>query len=184
MEAFDRHDPDVVLTEGGDAHLLPALRQRAEAWGVHLRLGRSSSVLPTPTRRTTVRSYGRLLRRGGHHRLEGRVHIDLATSFLGREAGLPGLIELSQASGRPLDAVARRSPGAVISAIQVRTAMQDGVLIPWRKNRLRTPRRDGNCCMPIAVVCTSIQDRGFMWTCLSWILPASSQASSPRETSP
>ncbi|MEG3603232.1 MAG: DNA polymerase domain-containing protein, partial [Candidatus Thermoplasmatota archaeon] len=38
-------------------------------------------------------------------------------------------------SGRPLDAVARRSPGAVISAIQVRTAMQDGVLIPWRKNR-------------------------------------------------
>ena len=76
MEAFDRHDPDVVLTEGGDAHLLPALRQRAEAWGVHLRLGRSSSVLPTPTRRTTVRSYGRLLRRGGHHRLEGRVHID------------------------------------------------------------------------------------------------------------
>ena len=135
MEAFDRHDPDVVLTEGGDAHLLPALRQRAEAWGVHLRLGRSSTVLPTPTRRSTVRSYGRLLRRGGHHRLEGRVHIDLATSFLGREAGLPGLIELSQASGRPLDAVARRSPGAVISAIQVRTAMQDGVLIPWRKNR-------------------------------------------------
>jgi DNA polymerase I len=67
--------------------------------------------------------------------LQGRVHIDLATSFLGREAGLPGLIELSQASGRPLDAVARRSPGAVISAIQVRTAMQDGVLIPWRKNR-------------------------------------------------
>ncbi len=135
MDAFDRHDPDVVLTEGGDAHLLPALRQRAEAWGVHLRLGRSASAVPTPTRRTTVRSYGRLLRRGGHHRLEGRVHIDLATSFLGREAGLPGLIELAQASGRPLDAVARRSPGAVISAIQVRTAMQDGVLIPWRKNR-------------------------------------------------
>ncbi|DAC11546.1 MAG TPA: hypothetical protein D7I09_00535, partial [Candidatus Poseidoniales archaeon] len=135
LEAFERVDPDVVLTEGGDAHLLPALRQRAEAWGVTLRLGRSSSVVPTPTRRTTVRSYGRLLRRGGHHRLEGRVHIDLATSFLGREAGLPGLIELAQASGHPLDGVARRSPGAVISAIQVRTAMQDGVLIPWRKNR-------------------------------------------------
>ena len=135
LESFERFDPDIVLTEGGDAHLLPALRQRAEAWGVRLRLGRSPALLPTPTRRTTVRSYGRLLRRGGHHRLEGRVHIDLATSFLGREAGLPGLIELAQASGRPLDAVARRSPGAVISAIQVRTAMQDGVLIPWRKNR-------------------------------------------------
>ena len=135
LAAIERDDPDVVLTEGGDAHLLPALRHRAEAWGVALRLGRSSSSLATPSRRTTVRSYGRLLRRGGHHRLQGRVHIDLATSFLGREAGLPGLIELSQASGRPLDAVARRSPGAVISAIQVRTAMQDGVLIPWRKNR-------------------------------------------------
>ncbi len=135
LAAIERDDPDVVLTEGGDAHLLPALRHRAEAWGVALRLGRSSSSLPTPSRRTTVRSYGRLLRRGGHHRLQGRVHIDLATSFLGREAGLPGLIELSQASGRPLDTVARRSPGAVISAIQVRTAMQDGVLIPWRKNR-------------------------------------------------
>ena len=135
LAAIEGDDPDVVLTEGGDAHLLPALRHRADAWGVTLRLGRSPSPLATPSHRTTVRSYGRLLRRGGHHRLQGRVHIDLATSFLGREAGLPGLIELSQASGRPLDAVARRSPGAVISAIQVRTAMQDGVLIPWRKNR-------------------------------------------------
>jgi DNA polymerase elongation subunit (family B) len=135
LAAIEGDDPDVVLTEGGDAHLLPALRHRADAWGVTLRLGRSPSPLATPSHRTTVRSYGRLLRRGGHHRLQGRVHIDLATSFLGREAGLPGLIELSQASGRPLGAVARRSPGAVISAIQVRTAMQDGVLIPWRKNR-------------------------------------------------
>ena len=135
LAAVERADPDVVLTEGGDAHLLPALRHRGQAWGVDVRLGRTPSPLATPSRRTTVRSYGRLLRRGGHHRLEGRVHIDLATSFLGREAGLPGLIELCQSSGCPLDAVARRSPGAVISAIQVRTAMQDGVLIPWRKNR-------------------------------------------------
>lgn len=135
LAAVERADPDVVLTEGGDAHLLPVLRHRGQAWGMDVRLGRTPSPLATPSRRTTVRSYGRLLRRGGHHRLEGRVHIDLATSFLGREAGLPGLIELSQASGCPLDAVARRSPGAVISAIQVRTAMQDGVLIPWRKNR-------------------------------------------------
>jgi hypothetical protein len=26
-------------------------------------------------------------------------------------------------------------PGSVISAIQMRTAMEDGVLVPWKKNR-------------------------------------------------
>ena len=128
-------DPDIVLTDGGDAHLFPALQGLADGWSVPLVLGRTEAPLPAPTRRTTVHSYGRLLRRGGHHRLEGRVHIDLSTSFLGREAGLPGLVELCASSGRTLDAVARRSPGAVISAIQIQTVLQDGVLVPWRKNR-------------------------------------------------
>ena len=149
---------------------------------------------------------GRSSRLGGH-RLSGRRPRDAPPLAYGRccdEVGTTGsraactstwprvssdvrqvawADRMSQASGRPLDAVARRSPGAVISAIQVRTAMQ-GVLIPWRKNRPEDTTTGWNCCMPIVVVCTSIQDRGFMWTCLSWILPASSQASSPRETSP
>lgn len=128
-------DPDVLLTDGGNAHLFPALRRLSVGWGTVVALGRTPDPLPEPTRRTTVHSYGRLLRRGGHHRLNGRIHIDLSTSFLGREAGLPGLMELCSASGRTLDAVARRSPGAVISAIQIQTVLNDGVLIPWRKNR-------------------------------------------------
>ncbi len=135
LEVVQDIDPDVVVTDGGDSHLFPALQRLAEGWLVPLVLGRTEAVLPAPTRRTTVHSYGRLLRRGGHHRLEGRVHIDLSTSFLGRESGIPGLVELSSASGRTLDEVARRSPGAVISAIQIQTVLQDDVLVPWRKNR-------------------------------------------------
>ena len=76
------------------------------------------------------------------------------------------------------------APGAVISAIQVRTAMQDGVLIPWRKNRpedtttgweLLHADRGGLHLDPRPGIHVDV---------FELILPASSQASSPRETSP
>ena len=52
-----------------------------------------------------------------------------------REGGLDGLYELASVSATRMSDAARKSPGSVISAIQYRVAMEDGVLVPWKKTR-------------------------------------------------
>jgi len=42
-------------------------------------------------------------------------------------------VELARLSSKPLGEVAGVSPGTVISSIQVRQALQDDVLVPWKK---------------------------------------------------
>ena len=44
-------------------------------------------------------------------------------------------MELSRATGKPMQDLSRLSPGSAISAIQIRQSMEDGVLVPWKKNR-------------------------------------------------
>ena len=60
----------------------------------------------------------------------GRLHIDLKNSFIVSEGGLAGLFELAQHSRQSAQIISRLSPGSVISAIQMRVAMDDGVLVP------------------------------------------------------
>ena len=69
--------------------------------------------------------------------LEGRIHIDLSSSFMFREGGLDGLYELARVSATRISDASRKSPGSVISAIQYRVAMEDGVLVPWKKRVLK-----------------------------------------------
>ena len=76
-----------------------------------------------------------MLRKNAYHPLRGRLHLDIASSFIVREGGIAGLIELSRLSNQSAQDISRLSPGSVISSIQIRTAMDDGVLVPWKKNR-------------------------------------------------
>ena len=48
---------------------------------------------------------------------------------------MEGLCELARVSGLPAQDLSRLSPGSAISAMQIRQSMEDGVLIPWKKNR-------------------------------------------------
>ena len=45
------------------------------------------------------------------------------------------MIEISRISGIPVQDLSRLSPGSAISAIQIDQSMNDGVLVPWKKNR-------------------------------------------------
>ncbi len=139
LEAFQaalRHlDPDVLLTYGGDQRLFPWLQQQAEVSHTVLRLGRTSTPLCQSTKERTVHSYGHTLHRHGAFFLEGRLHLDLRNSFIVKEGGVAGLFELAQQSCQSAQVISRLSPGSVISAIQMRVAMDDGVLVPWKKNR-------------------------------------------------
>ena len=128
-------DPDVLISHGGDTLFLPALIHLAKTCGTTIRFGRNNTVLYAKTKERVVFSYGRTLRKNAYHPLQGRLHIDISSSFIVREGGLVGLFELARHSGQSAQDISRLSPGSVISAIQMRTAIEDGVLVPWKKNR-------------------------------------------------
>ncbi len=128
-------DPDVLITDAGDSIDLPALRRLSERVGQPLHLSRNTEDLVPRTRGRTAWSYGNLLRKESYHALQGRLHIDMAGSFIVREGGIAGLLELARMSGLSGQDISRLSPGSAISAMQMRQAMDDGVLVPWKKNR-------------------------------------------------
>ncbi len=130
-----RLNPDIIVTKGGDIVDMPALIRLAKQVGIPLQLGRSGHDSTPRTKARTAWSYGRLIRKEAYHALEGRIHIDISGSFLVREGGIEGLIELSRLSGLSAQDLSRLSPGSAISAMQMRQAMDDGVLVPWKKNR-------------------------------------------------
>lgn len=128
-------DPDVVLTAGGDQRWFPWLIEQAEVHNTPIVLGRTAEHLQQSTGQRTVHSYGQTRHRHGAFFLKGRLHLDVKNSFIVNEGGLAGLFELAQHSRQSAQIISRLSPGSVISAIQMRVAMDDGVLVPWKKNR-------------------------------------------------
>ncbi|DAC26095.1 MAG TPA: hypothetical protein HA330_03435, partial [Candidatus Thalassarchaeaceae archaeon] len=128
-------DPHVILTQQGDWIDMPALLRLSERAGQPLRLSRTDYDGRPRSGAHMAWSYGRLLRKEAKHSLDGRIHICARTSFVFKEGGIEGLFELARISGIPPQDIARLSPGSAISAIQIRQALMDGILIPWRKNR-------------------------------------------------
>jgi DNA polymerase elongation subunit (family B) len=131
---LDRLDVDVLETRDGDAALIPYLRARAEAAGVTLRLGREEDPRAPARKERSYHSYGRIVYKPPFQALRGRVHIDQSASFLVRESGLWGLIDLARISYTPMQTLSRLSPGTAISAMQVHHALSKGFLVRWKKN--------------------------------------------------
>ncbi len=135
QHAIETINPDLVLTQGGDSLHLSVLQRLSDAVEVPLTMSRKPSRLEARTASRTVHSYGQVKRKNSYFPMHGRMHIDLRSSFIVREGGLLGLFELARHSRQSPQDISRLSPGSVISAIQIRTAMEDGVLVPWKKNR-------------------------------------------------
>ena len=128
-------NPDVLITNKGDSIDFPALINIASRHGRELRLSRNKRGTNIRRKAITTWSYGRILRSDAYHALEGRIHVDMGASFIGKEGGLEGLCELARISGIPAQDLSRLSPGSAISAMQIRQSMEDDVLVPWKKNR-------------------------------------------------
>jgi len=155
-QRLEAADPDLLVTEYGDDHILPRMLSLAERFGVALPLGRvprppggpasgTDAVRGAPegdgirlSRERSYVSYGRVIFRAAPHTFRGRWHIDARNSFLFGETGLPGLIELARLSGIPLQRLARSSPGTAISAMQVSAALSRGILVPYKKREPET----------------------------------------------
>ncbi len=131
-----RHfDPDVILTEDGDASLFPLLLSLEKRWKRSIPWDREPHPLQRSIRSEgrSYFSYGRTYYQAPAHLLFGRWHIDRRNSFVYGESGMEGVIELARLAKIPVQRMARTSPGTAITSMQLDRAFQEGILIPWRK---------------------------------------------------
>jgi len=133
---FLKHfDPDVILSDDGDAYLLPLLFSLERRWKTSILWDREPYPLQrkvNPKGRSYF-SYGRTYYQAPAHLFLGRWHIDRRNSFIYGESGMEGVIELARLAKIPVQRMARTSPGTAITSMQLDRAFQDGILIPWRK---------------------------------------------------
>jgi DNA polymerase-2 len=128
-------DPDVILSDHGDASLLPFLFSLERKQKSPIPWDRE----PHPIARQvdpkghSYFSYGRTYYRAPAHLFFGRWHIDRRNSFIYGESGMEGVIELARLGKIPVQRMARTSPGTAITSMQMDRAFQEGILIPWRK---------------------------------------------------
>ena len=81
-------NPDVLITNKGDSIDFPALINIASRQGRELQFSRNKRGTNIRRKAITTFSYGRILRSDAYHALEGRIHVDMGASFIGKEGGL------------------------------------------------------------------------------------------------
>ncbi|MDP6559858.1 MAG: DNA polymerase domain-containing protein, partial [Candidatus Binatia bacterium] len=131
-----RYDSHVLLSRWGDSYLMPNLLKMALTAGEGLPFGREPSEYSPATRGRSYCTYGRILLTASSYTFKGRWHIDLENSFIVKECGLEGLVELARLGKIPLQRMARTSIGTCISAMEIEQAMADNYLIPLRKSQV------------------------------------------------
>ncbi len=131
--ALKELDPDVLYSGERGSEELSYLYQRArdnnldkEFW-----LGREPSRIEV-TQGRTYHTYGRVVYKPPAYALSGRVYIDRG-AFLYSESGVHGLVDLSRFSGIPLQQLSRMSPGNAITTMQLRHAVVNNILVPWKR---------------------------------------------------
>jgi len=125
------------LTKGGDSFVFSYLAQRAlvNKLSTHFVLSRDGSPLVADRKQgKSYFSYGQTYYRAPTRRLYGRVHIDENNTFILRESGLEGLIEIARSCRVPLHRAARSSIGTSMSSLQNYQALKDGFLVPRNKH--------------------------------------------------
>jgi DNA polymerase II len=140
IEAFnrliERADPDLILSERGDTVLFPTLLSLAERARSELRLDRDrvKTRRKIETEGRTYTSYGKVIYKGPSYPLFGRWHVDRKNSFAFHETRLEGLLELAMLAKMPLQRAARRSPGTAMTSLEIERAVNNSILVPWRKS--------------------------------------------------
>jgi DNA polymerase elongation subunit (family B) len=130
---LERYDPDVILTEYGDASLLPLLSSLAEQHRFSLKLNRDPEAKYITTKAVSYFSYGSIKHRDGVFELAGRWHLDKENSFIMGEADLDGLFDLARLAQIGVQHQARTSIGSALSSMQISWAYRNNVLIPYKR---------------------------------------------------
>ncbi len=131
-----RHDPDILLTRWGDTWLLPYLLDlRHQLKASFFNLNRDESRPPLRRKANSYFTYGQVVYRGQQVHLFGRWHIDQTNAMMFGEYGLAGILEQARVTALPVQEIARKSPGAGITAMQMLVALRRGILVPFQKQQ-------------------------------------------------
>ncbi len=137
---ISRYDPDLILSDWGDATILPKLREQAAKLRQPLTLNRDPTAEIQQSRARSYMSYGRILFKNSATTLFGRLHVDTQNSFIADKCDLSGLWELARVTKLPVQYCARTSTGTGISYMQMELTWRDGVLIPEQKAEPEDPK--------------------------------------------
>ena len=130
-----RFDPDLILTNHGDGWLFPKLTEWCREVGLHLDINRDKEREIQTKKAGSYFAYGQTIHRGAQSHLFGRWHIDRRNAMMFNEYGLEGVLEQTRVTGIGVQEMARKSPGAGITAMQMTTALRTGVMIPLHKQQ-------------------------------------------------
>ncbi len=137
LGSLNRHllrcDPDIILTEYGDAVLLPFLSRLAEEQKMQIRFNRDTDAGYFRTAGSSYFSYGKIVHKDGAFELAGRWHLDTENSFMMGESSLDGVVEIARLTQLPVQHQARQTIGSALSSMQLSWAFRNGYLIPARK---------------------------------------------------
>ncbi len=137
LEGLNRHlracDPDIILTQYGDAVLLPMLARLATDEQVPLQLNRDECAGYFTTSASSYFTYGRIVHKDGAFELAGRWHLDTENSFMMGEASLEGVAEIARMTQLPVQHQSRSTIGSALSSMQLSWAMRHNYLIPAKK---------------------------------------------------
>ena len=137
LEALNWHlhrcDPDILLTEYGDSHLMPTLAALAEQHHCPLLFNRDAGAGYITTKESSFFQYGKIVHKDGAFELAGRWHIDARNSFTVTTSELDGLFEMARLTQIPAQRQGRASIGTSMSSLQLSWAFQHNILIPSKK---------------------------------------------------
>jgi DNA polymerase-2 len=131
-----RLDPDLILTDYGDTWLFPQLQVWSEESGIELNPNRDQGRRILTRRADSYFAYGQVVYRGAQAHLFGRWHIDRHNAMSFGEYGLEGAMEQARVTGLGVQEMARKSPGAGITAMQMAAALRNGVMVPLQKQQV------------------------------------------------
>jgi DNA polymerase-2 len=135
-EALADYDPDIFVTDWGDSWLIPFLNAQSEEKSIPLQLNRDATRPVRWQKETTYFSYGHIIYRPEEAHLFGRCHVDRKSSMMWSDYSLAGTLEMARVTTLPIEKAARVSPGQGISAMQVITALEKNVLVPYQKRQV------------------------------------------------
>jgi DNA polymerase-2 len=135
-QVLQQEDPDFVLTSWGDTWLIPTLLELAKQSGEKLFFNRDEQREVAWQKELSYFSYGQIVFRPEEAHLFGRCHIDQKSAMMWRDYGLDGVLESARVTTLPIENAARVSPGSGISAMQMLTALELGILVPWHKQQV------------------------------------------------
>ncbi len=133
---LQRIDPDLILTDYGDTWLFPLLSRWEKETGIELNLNRDQERKVLTRKANSYFAYGQVTYRGAQAHLFGRWHIDRKNAMSFGEYGLEGAMEQARVTGIGVQEMARKSPGAGITAMQMLTALRNNIMVPVQKQQV------------------------------------------------